>query len=71
MENEKEKAKEKEREKTKSNPIDRAKNFAQTLSNKIKHKKATGERTRGFVKSDRVGLAKGPNTLMNRGKVSK
>ena len=50
MKNEKEKAKEKEREKTKSNPIDRAKNFAQTLSNKIKHKKATGERTRGFVK---------------------
>ena len=60
-----------ENEKVKSNPIDRAKTIAEVLSNKIKKKKITGERTRGVVKSDRVGLAKGPNTLANGGKVSK
>ena len=63
--------KEKETEKTKSNPIDKAKAVAQTLADKIKRKKATGERTRGVVKSDRVSLAKGPNTLSNGGKVGK
>lgn len=63
--------KEKETEKTRSNPIDKAKVVAQTLADKIKHKKATGERTRGAVRSDRVGLAKGPNTLVNGGKVGK
>lgn len=63
--------KEKEKEKPKSNPIDKAKAVAQTLVDKIKHKKATGERTRSAVRSDRVGLAKGPNTLANGGKVGK
>lgn len=60
-----------ENEKAKSNPIDKAKSIAEVLSNKIKKKKITGERTRGVVKSDRVGLAKGPNTLANGGKASK
>lgn len=60
-----------EKEKAKSNPIDKAKAVAQTLADKIKHKKATSERTRGAVRSDRVGLAKGPNTLSNGGKASK
>lgn len=62
MKNEKEK---------RNNPIDKAKSIAEVLSNKIKKKKITGERTRGVVKSDRVGLAKGPNTLANGGKASK
>lgn len=60
-----------EKEKGRSNPIDKAKSIAEVLSNKIKKKKITGERTRGAVKSDRVGLAKGPNTLANGGKASK
>lgn len=62
MKNEKEKG---------SNPLDRAKAIAEALTDKIKKKKVTGERTRGAVKSDRVGLAKGPNTLANGGKTSK
>lgn len=62
MKNEKEKG---------SNPLDRAKAIAEALTDKIKKKKVTGERTRGAVKSDRVGLAKGPNTLANGGKISK
>lgn len=63
--------KEKEKEKPKSNPIDKAKAVAEVLLTKIKKKKITGERTRGAIKSDRVGLAKGPNTLANGGKVGK
>ena len=62
---------EKEKEKEKDNLINRAKALAQTLTDKIRKKKITGEQTRGTVKLDRVGLAKGPNTLTNGGKVSK
>lgn len=60
-----------EKEKKRSNPLDKAKELAQTFSDKLKHKKATRERTRGRIKSDRVGLAEGPNTLANGGKVCK
>ena len=60
-----------EKEKERDNLIDRAKALAQALSDKIRKKKITDERTRGAVKLDRVGLAKGPNTLANGGKVSK
>ena len=60
-----------EKEKERDNLIDRAKALTQALSDKIRKKKITGERTRGVVKLDRVGLAKGPNTLANGGKVSK
>lgn len=60
-----------EKEKGRSNPLDRAKELAQTFSDKLKHKKVTKERTRDSVKSDRVGLAKGPNTLSNGGKIYK
>lgn len=62
MKNEKEK---------RSNLIDNIVEFLQKLSDVAKHKKITNERTRGAVKLDRVGLAKGPNTLANGGKVSK
>lgn len=60
-----------EKEKERDNLIDRAKALAQALSDKIRKKKITGERTRGVVKLDRVGLAKGPNTLADGGEVSK
>lgn len=60
-----------EKEKAKSNPIDKAKEVVQTFSDRLNHKKVTRERTRGRVKLDRVGLAKGPNTLTNGGKVGK
>lgn len=60
-----------EKEKAKSNPIDRAKEFVQTLLDRLNHKKVTKERTRDRVKLDRVGLAKGSNTLANGGKVGK
>ena len=62
MKNEKEK---------RSKLIDNIVEFLQKLSDVAKHKKITNERTRGVVKLDRVGLAKGPNTLANGGKVSK
>jgi hypothetical protein len=37
-----------EKEKKRSNPLDRAKGLAQTFSDKLKHKKATRERTIGL-----------------------
>ena len=62
MKNEKEKG---------NNLLDKAKEFAQMVSDVFKRKKATGERTRGRIKLDRVGLGKGPNTIANGGKINK
>lgn len=41
-----------------------------TIASRLKRKKKTKERTRGPVKSARLGLYKQPNTIKNGGKIN-